>query len=295
MASSPRASRWTVGSLAAEGRRLLTEAKAPAAALEARVLLRRSLDLTELEILAYPERTVATSSARRYLRRIERRAAGEPFAYVLGEREFWSLPLEVGPGVLIPRPETETLVQAVLDGSAEGPLLAADIGTGSGAVAVALASELRSARVMAADFSPVALRFARRNAARLGLDNVEFLRGDLTRALRGRRLEGRLDVLASNPPYVREADWAGLPPEVRDHEPKAALVPGPTGLEIIVRLVEEAPEWLKPGGRLFLEIGRGQDRAVRALFRTGWSAVEARRDLAGITRVISARRDGPRP
>ncbi len=294
MAASPR---WTVGRLAAEGRRLLSEAKAPAAGLEAGVLLRRSLDLTELEILAYPERVVSAASARRFLGRIERRVAGEPFAYILGEREFWSLPLEVGPGVLIPRPETEALVQAVLDGSGEGALLLADIGTGSGAVALALASELRAARILATDSSPAALRVVRRNAARLGLDNVEILRGDLYRALRGRGLEGRLDVLASNPPYVREADWAGLQPEVRDHEPKAALVPGPTGLEIIVRLVSGAAEWLKPGGRMFLEIGRGQARAVRALFRPGWSAVETRRDLAGIIRVVSARWDGgvPRP
>jgi release factor glutamine methyltransferase len=292
MAAPSRPPRWTVGHLAAEGRRLLGEAKIPAAGLEARVLLRRSLDLTELEILAYPERTFPAASARRFLRRIERRVAGEPFAYILGEKEFWSLPLEVGPGVLIPRPETETLVQAVLDESGAGSILVADVGTGSGAVALALASELRDARILAVDSSPAALRIARRNAARLGLDNVEILRGDLYRALRGRGLESRLDVLASNPPYVRASDWAGLQPEVRDHEPRAALVPGPTGLEIIARLVAGAPEWLKPGGRIFLEIGRGQARAVRSLFRMGWSAVETRRDLAGILRVLSARWDG---
>jgi len=292
MTARPSSPRWTVGGLAAEGSRRLAGPKNSAAGLEARVLLRRFLGLTELEILAYPERPVPDSSARRYLRRIERRISGVPFAYILGEREFWSLPLLVGPGVLIPRPETETLVQAVLDEAEEGPLLLADIGTGSGAVALALASELREARILATDSSPAALRTAGRNAARLGLANVELLRGDLGEALRGRGLAGRLDAVVSNPPYVRESDWAGLQPEVRDHEPKAALVPGPTGLEIIGRLIAGAPEWLRTGGRLYLEIGRGQARAARALFGSGWSEVRTRRDLAGIIRVITARWGG---
>jgi release factor glutamine methyltransferase len=290
MVSRPRPAPWTIGGLSEEGRRRLAGDKDRAAELEARVLLRRSLGVTELEILAYPERPVPAASARRFLKLIDRRAAGEPFAYLIGEREFWSLPLSVGPGVLIPRPETETLVQAVLDWAGEGRPVIADIGTGSGAVALALALELREARILATDKSPAALRSARGNAARHGLRNVELCCGDLYASLRGRALEGRLDAIVSNPPYVREADWAGLRPEVRDHEPKAALVPGPTGLEIIDRLIAGAPAWLRPAGMLFLEVGRGQARSVRALFDSSWTDVGTRRDLAGIVRVITARR-----
>ncbi len=219
--------------------------------------------------------------------------AGPPasrFAYLLGEREFWSIPLDVGPSVLIPRPETETLVQAVLELAGEGSPFLADIGTGSGAVAIALATELREARIAATDISRAALRTARRNAARHGLNRIEFLAGDLCAPLRRLGPAGRLDILASNPPYVREAEWRRLEPEVRDHEPKPALVPGPTGLEIIRRLVDEAPLWLKPGGWLALEIGRGQGRAVRSLLRRGWTDVRAWADLRGIERVIAARR-----
>ncbi len=295
MTARPRSARWTVGSLAAEGARRLAGLAAAAAGLESRVFLRRLLGLTELEILAYPERPVAAAAAARYLRRIDRRAAGEPFAYLIGEREFWSLPLDVAPGVLIPRPETETLVQAVLDAVGEGPLLVADIGTGSGAVALALAGELRQARILATDISPAALRIAGRTAARHGFGSVELLRGDLYRALRGRGLEGRLDVVVSNPPYVKAADWAGLQRDVRDHEPKEALVAGPTGLEVLARLVAGAPEWLRRGGRIFLEMGKGQSRAVRALFGPGWGGVRMIKDLAGVARVAAARWDGPGP
>ncbi|MDD8027629.1 MAG: peptide chain release factor N(5)-glutamine methyltransferase [Acidobacteriota bacterium] len=288
-----RSASWTIGGLAAEGVRRLSGAGKSPGGLEARILLRRALGVTELEILAYPERPVPRAAAGGYLGLIDRRANREPFAYLIGEKEFWSLPLTVGPGVLIPRPETETLVQAALDLAGDGAPLIADIGTGSGAVALALATELREARILATDASRAALRTARGNAARHGLRNVEFLPGDLLAALRGRRLAGRLDALVSNPPYVREADWAGLQPEIRDHEPKAALVPGPTGLEIIRRLISDAPAWLRPGGWLLLEIGRGQARAVRALFGPAWTEVGTRRDLAGVIRVVTARWSGP--
>jgi release factor glutamine methyltransferase len=248
------------------------------------------LGLTDLDVLAFPERPVPAARARRFLGLIERRTAREPFAYLLGEREFWSIPLDVGPTVLIPRPETETLVEAVLELAGEGSPFLADIGTGSGAVAVALATELREARIAATDISRAALKTARRNAARHGLTRIEFLAGDLCAPLRRLGPAGCLDILASNPPYVREAEWRRLEPEVRDYEPKPALVPGPTGLEIIGRLVDEAPVWLKPGGWLALEIGRGQGRAVRSLLRRGWTDVRSWHDLRGIERVLAARR-----
>ncbi|MCX6561382.1 MAG: peptide chain release factor N(5)-glutamine methyltransferase [Candidatus Aminicenantes bacterium] len=287
-----RSPAWTIGPLAAEGRRRLAGLKAAAAALESRVLLRRALGVTELEILAYPERLVAAAAAGRYLRLIDRRTAREPFAYLIGEREFWSIPISVGPAVLIPRPETETLVETALELAGEGPLLVADVGTGSGAVALALATELRDARVLATDISPAALRTARGNAARHGLRNIEFLAGDLCAPLRRRAWTGQVDLLVSNPPYVREADWARLQPEVRDYEPKSALVPGPTGLEILRRLIAEATVCLRPGGWLAVEIGRGQARAVRRMFGAGWDEVRVKPDLRGIVRVIAARFGG---
>jgi release factor glutamine methyltransferase len=289
MPAPRRTAAWTVGRLAAEGRLRLAGRKGVDAALESRILLRRSLDVTELEILAYPERRVPAAAARRFLALIDRRASREPFAYLIGEREFWSIPLSVGPSVLIPRPETEALVETALALAGEGPLLIADIGTGSGAVALALATELRDARVLATDVSPAALRTARRNAARHGLTNVAFLSGDLCAPLRRSGWAGKLDLMVSNPPYVREADWARLQPEVRDHEPKAALVPGPTGLEILRRLIDEAAACLRPGGRLAVEIGRGQERAVRRMFGAAWEEISSRADLRGIVRVIAAR------
>lgn len=295
MTSLRRPAAWTVGGLSREGRHRLSGLPGADAALEARILLRRLLGVTDLDVLAFPERRVPGARARRFLELVDRRAAREPFAYLIGEREFWSIPLNVGPAVLIPRPETETLVAAVIDLAGEGSPFLADIGTGSGAVAVALATELRGARIAATDISPAALRMARGNAARHGLDGIEFLAGDLCSPLRRLNPPGRLDVLAANPPYVREAEWRRLEPEVRDHEPKAALVPGPTGLEIIRRLIVEAPPWLKPGGWLALEIGRGQGRAVRGLLGQGWTDIRSWADLRGIERVIAARREEESP
>jgi release factor glutamine methyltransferase len=273
-----------------EGRRRLSCLPDTDPALEARVLLRRALGFTEMEILAFPERPVSLAGARRYRRAIARRASRVPFAYILGEREFWSIPLTVGPGVLIPRPETELLVEIVLDLAPAGEESIADIGTGSGAVAVALAKELPGALIVATDISPRALLLARRNALRHGAGNIEFRRGDLLAPLRRYRRDGGFDILVSNPPYVSEADWRRLEPEVRDFEPKAALVAGKTGLEIIARLAAGAPEFLKPGGRLIFEIGRGQARAARALLKKPWTDVVIRKDLRGIPRAVVARR-----
>ena len=275
--------------LLAEGRRRLSGLPDTDAALESRVLLRRALGFTEMEILAFPERPVSPAGARRYRRAIARRAARVPFAYILGEREFWSIPLTVGPGVLIPRPETELLVEIVLELAPSGDETIAEIGTGSGAVAVALAKEMPGARIIATYISARALFMARRNALRHGAVNIEFRRGDLLAPLRRSRIAGGFDFLVSNPPYVAEADWPGLRPEVRDFEPKTALVAGPSGLEIISRLAAGAPEFLKPGGRLIFEIGRGQARAARALLKKPWTNIEIRKDLRGIPRAVVAR------
>lgn len=275
--------------LLAEGRRRLDGLPGADPALEARVLLRRALGFTEMEILAFPDRPVAASGARRYRRAIARRAARVPFAYILGEREFWSIPLTIGPGVLIPRPETELLVETVLALAGKGDETIAEIGTGCGAVAVALAKEMPGARIIATDISRRALFLARKNAARHGAGNIEFRGGDLFAPLRRAALMGGLDILVSNPPYVAESAWRFLEPEVRDFEPKQALVAGPSGLETIVRLVAGAPEFLKPGGSLVFEIGRGQARAVKALLKKPWTDVSVKKDLWGIPRTAVAR------
>jgi release factor glutamine methyltransferase len=279
----------TTQELLAEGRRRLAVLPNADPDLEARVLLRRALGFTEMEILAFPGRPVSPFDARRYRRMIARRAARVPFAYILGEREFWSIPLTVGPGVLIPRPETELLVETVLALAGSGGETIAEIGTGSGAVALALAKEMPGARIIATDISRRALALARANASRHGAGNIEFRGGDLFAPLRRPSLGGRLDVLVSNPPYVSEAEWRRLEPEVRDFEPKEALVSGPSGLEVIARLVAGAPEFLKPGGWLVFEIGWGQARTVRTLLKKPWTDVRIKKDLCGIPRTVVAR------
>jgi release factor glutamine methyltransferase len=192
--------------------------------------------------------------------------------------------------VLVPRPETETLVEAALE--RVGPTAhVADVGTGSGAIAIALASELGSGTFVATDRSAAALEVARANASAHGLaQRIEFLEGDLLAPLAGRA--GRLDAIVSNPPYIPTADLVGLQPEVRDHEPRAALDGGPDGLDVITRLVGGAPQLLRRGGWLLLEIGAGQAAAVRALLeRSGeYDGIATRSDLAGIERVVIARR-----
>jgi len=257
--------------------------------LEARALLRRTAGFTDLEILAFPERPVAAASAGRFVRAVERRRERVPLAYILGEKEFWSIPMTVTPAVLIPRPETESLVERALNliGETSGPVII-EIGTGSGCVAVALAKEIPGARIVATDISRRALRTAETNAARHGAGNITFAAGDLFGALRGLGLEGWADLIVSNPPYVADKEWANLAPEVRDHEPRRALVSGPTGLEAIRRLVLGSPAYLKPGGALLLEFGAGQSAAVRRLFGSPWRRRETMKDLSGRPRVLAA-------
>lgn len=257
--------------------------------LEARVLLRRAAGFTDMEIFAFPERPVGEAAAGRFFRAVEMRRSRVPLAYILHEKEFWSIPLTVSPAVLIPRPETELLVEKAL-ARARGPEpLIIEIGTGSGCVAVALAKELPAARLVATDISRRALRVAAANAARHGAGNIRFAAGRFFGALRGLGLEGRADLIVSNPPYISEEEWAGLAPEIRDHEPRRALVSGPTGLEAIRRLASDGPCFLKPGGVLLLEFGAGQASAVRRIFRSPWTRREIHRDLSGQPRVLAAR------
>lgn len=233
---------------------------------------------------------------------VERRLTGEPLQYVLGRWSFRGLDLVVDPRVLIPRPETEVVAGVAL-GEARGlhlslerhgePVTVADLGTGSGALALALANELPAAEVWATDISPGALAVARANLAAVSpsaASRVHFAEGMWYEAL-PTRLRGRLRVIVSNPPYVTEAEFAGLPAEVRDHEPAGALVAGPTGRESLEHLVAGGLGWLEPGGALVLEMAPGQAQPLSAAAEAaGYDGVAVHRDLTGRARVLVARR-----
>jgi release factor glutamine methyltransferase len=220
---------------------------------------------------------------------VRRREAREPIAYILGEKEFWSLPFEVGPAVLIPRPESESVVEAALARVADraAPCRLLDLGTGSGCLLLALLSELPQATGLGIDLSPDALAIARRNAERLGL----AARARFEQRSWGSGLGGTFDLIVGNPPYVASGDLGGLEPEVRAFEPGMALTAGPDGLAAYRALVPDCARLLAPGGGVALEIGQGQGDAVAAiLVAHGLEVVERRPDLAGIERCVVARR-----
>lgn len=255
--------------------------------LEAEVLLAFVLGCARTHLYAFPERSVDTERASAFTELVERRRAGEPVAYLTGTREFWSLPLHVTRDTLIPRPETERLVELALERVAPGtPLQVVDLGTGAGPVALALAHERPAARIVATDRSAAALAVARANAARLGIGNVEFRHGDWCRALSPRE---RYAVVVSNPPYVAAGDPHLQRGDVR-FEPRTALAAGADGLDAVRRIVRAARRVLVPGGWLLLEHGPDQARAVRELLdHSGYRAVTTHDDLAARARVTLAR------
>jgi release factor glutamine methyltransferase len=279
------ASRTLLG-LFREGVALLGDG--PQAPLEAKVLLLRAAAINEARYLAGPERPCSPRAEATFRRLIARRVDGVPLAHLAGSKEFWSIPFEVSPSVLVPRPETETLVEKVLELSSREDEAIVDVGTGSGCIAIALAKELPRARIHAVDVSERALRVARRNAARHRARQVRFFRSDLLSAFRGTGV--RFDFIVSNPPYVSRSEWEALPAEVRDYEPRRALLAGESGLELIERLVRRAATFLRPGGHLIFEIGDGQRDKVLGLFGKRWTEIETAWDLAGKPRVITARR-----
>jgi release factor glutamine methyltransferase len=229
---------------------------------------------------------------------LQRRLAGEPLQYILGRWAFRGLDLVVDPRVLIPRPETEVVAGVAIEEArrAAGPPVVADLGTGSGAIALAVAQEVPTAEVWATDVSPSALEVARANLAAIGpaaASRVHFAEGMWYEALPS-GLRGRLSVIASNPPYVSEAEFTGLPAEVRDHEPAGALVAGPDGLECLEHLLAGGIGWLEPGGALVLELAPAQAAPLRAAAEAaGYEGLAVCRDLAGRDRVLVAHRPGP--
>ena len=234
------------------------------------------------------------TDAARYRDLIARRAARHPLQYLTGVQEFWSLAFKVTPAVLIPRPETEGIIEAFLRLCEAPDPVVVDIGTGSGCLAVTVAKEIPGARVFAGDVSAEALDVARENAAAHGVSSrIEFRRGDLFESFRGAGsdLAGRVDFILTNPPYLGDDEFPGLMPEVRDHEPRGALSAGPDPLAVHRRLARESVEFLKPGGYLIAEMGLGQDAALRALYggQPGLEVTAVLPDLAGIPRVLVAR------
>jgi release factor glutamine methyltransferase len=260
------------------------------AAQDTALLLRHVLQLSAASMRAHPDRILTAEQEKTFADAIARRLTCEPIQYITGEQEFFGIPLRVSPAVLIPRPETELLVEAVLAELAQRPPLALarilDVGTGAGAIALALAHHLPTAQITALDISSAALDLARANAGALGLTSrIRFLRSDLLQALPPG--EPLFHVIVSNPPYVPDPDRPGLPPEVRDFEPAQALFAGPDGLDVYHRLIPSAARHLCPGGLLALEFGYGQREALAGLLRD-WEDVRFLNDLQGIPRAALA-------
>jgi release factor glutamine methyltransferase len=323
----------TIATLVAEGEGVLTEAGIPAARLEAEVLLARRLGVERSAFLAQPEAAVGRAALEAYREDLERRAARYPLQYITGVQEFYSLTFEVDERVLIPRPETEMIIDEILrlastvtaardsrnrtaflpdspvsdpktprasgvaarhlqplqEGGA--PRLLVDVGTGSGCIAVAIARNLASCEVLAIDLSPEALEVARRNAARHEVEGrVRFALGDGLAPAREAGLEGRVDFVVSNPPYIAENELEGLQAELR-HEPRLALSPGADGMSFTRTLIRDAAAVVKPRGWLLIELSAGRSAgAMRLLDPSLWEDAFVKPDLQGIPRLLMARR-----
>ena len=277
----------------------LEQCHTTSAPLAAELLLMHVLRRDRAWFYAHHEYELLSEEAATYAKLIERRATGVPTQYLTGSQEFWGLEFEVGPGVLIPRPETEHVIEIALSrlGTRRtDPLRVADVGTGSGCLAIALASELPLAKIVATDISALALDYAKRNAARHGFSHrIDFRQVDILPSVADTEGQAsgrpdRFDLLVSNPPYVARKDAPQLPREVRAYEPAEALFAGDQGLDFYPRLICAAERSLAAGGALVLEMGYNGASFVRSLLSAcQWSDVSVTRDLAGIERVISAR------
>lgn len=285
-----------------QGVRRLLGAGIDSARLDAELLLGCALGMSREELIVAATRKVSVAESDRYEDLLRRRLNREPLAYITGQQEFWSLGFLVSCDVLVPRPETETLVERALKHLAainnrEAPRIL-ELGTGSGAIAVALASELPQAEIVATEIAPAALAIARRNASRNGVSNaIRFLQGDLFTAL-DQELERDFDLILSNPPYIPRGEIAHLEAEVSRWEPRAALDGGVDGLDFYRRIIEEAPGYLRQGGAVAVEIGAAIGSLVLALFRNNpaYGDTGVHQDYSGRDRVLIARtRYGPLP
>ena len=271
----------SIGAALLSATRLLEEAEVTAPRLNAEVLLCHTLGRERSYLFAHPEERLSELAWIHFGRHLHQRLRGKPTQYITHKQEFYGRDFRVSPDVLIPRPETEHVVERILALNPQGPI--ADVGCGSGAIGITLALEL-ARPVLLTDISPAALKIAAANAQALAAIDVQFLECDLTSAL----APASLELLVSNPPYIALGDGPGLQREVRDFEPALALFGGQLGHEVYARLIADAQRVLRPGGWLVLELGFGSEAAVREMLR-GWTMIEVEPDLAGIPRVLLAR------
>jgi release factor glutamine methyltransferase len=257
------------------------------ATLEAQVLLADALGISRTSLLARLSEPLPSSASKQFEASLARRLQHEPLAYIVGHREFYGIEFMCSPVALIPRPETEMLVDFALEEVAnrEGTIVIADIGTGTGAVTVAVALNAPGASMVAVDRSRTALKLARQNANHSSVNGISFIQTDLLGGLR------KFDVILANLPYVAEDEWHKLPREIREFEPREALVGGATGIELISYLLAEAPHHLRPGAVVALEIGAEQGATLRAVTARIFpdAAIHVRKDLAGLDRVLEVR------
>lgn len=256
--------------------------------LEARLLIQAAGKMDESEFFRRLSEPVKLSLEKRLNQLVRKRLDGWPVAYLLGRREFWGLPFRVDRSVLIPRPETELVVERALSLPLPPEPLILDLGTGSGNIAISLGKELPSARIIATDISLRALKLAAENARLNEVTNIRFIKSNLFKAFEQSQLI--FDLIVSNPPYVAQDDWQKLDRPVKDFEPRKALIAGRDGLKFIRQMVRKAGTFLKPGGFLVLEVGAGQEAEITRCLEPDWSEIEVLSDYSGFPRVVSARR-----
>ena len=285
-------SRLSIAGALVEATQALRRAGVPEARREAGSLLSHVVGRERTFLITHAEQALGPGELSRFRETVERRAAGEPLQYITGRQEFFGLDFEVTPDVLIPRPETELLVETALELLTETtrPSCICDVGTGSGCIAVTLLRERERLRAVALDISPPALLVAARNAARHHVrERLSLVASDVFKGLDASR--ARFSMIVSNPPYIAERALDELQREVREHEPRVALTPGGDGLRLIKRIATDAPRFLNSGGHLLLEIGYDQREAMRALFDAAvWQLLDIRKDLQGIPRTVVARK-----
>ena len=276
--------RWAEGYLAQRG--------VPCPYVDAEYILAHILGCQRQDLLIYPDRVVKEDEAAQFNACIERRGRREPLQYIIGEVGFRGLLFKVNRDVLIPRPETELLVDEVVKSVTKKDVTILDLCTGSGCIAVCIARELIDSKVYAVDISEGALAAARENAARHGVgERITFLSGDLFSAISSLNLKGMIDVIVSNPPYVSSEEMQELQPEIRDYEPASALYGGKDGLDFYRRIIHDSPYYLAAGGYILMEMGYGQAGRIKELIESEnkFINIEITKDMAGIGRTISAR------
>ncbi len=280
------ANNYSIAEALREASLVLDNSGVPEARRDASSLLSFVLGKDRTFLISHAEEPVDEDSLDQLRRFVERRAAGEPLQYITGVQDFYGREFRVTPDVLIPRPETELLVEAALEVNKNESAFICDVGTGSGCIVVTLLCELPGARAVAVDKSAAALEIAKFNAAKQSVaDRAVFVVSDCFDALDEQA--NQFDLIVSNPPYVSESALAGLQREVRDHEPLVALTPGPDGLSVIHRILADAPAYLKPNGHLLMEIGFDQGEDVRNIIDESlWSLLEVRPDLQCIPRIV---------